>query len=70
MKHRIVHRLQKYVFNPPIKLALAVGLPLPEYAFDSCITKTGDLPLRLAHQTDVDFSVDIPPFFGLSKRSN
>ena len=32
MKHRIVHTLQKYVVNPPIKLALAVGLPLPGYA--------------------------------------
>jgi deazaflavin-dependent oxidoreductase (nitroreductase family) len=32
MKHRIVHTLQKYVLNPPIKLALAVGLPLPGYA--------------------------------------
>jgi deazaflavin-dependent oxidoreductase (nitroreductase family) len=27
MKHRIVHTLQQYVLNPPIKLALAVGLP-------------------------------------------
>jgi deazaflavin-dependent oxidoreductase (nitroreductase family) len=32
MKHRIVHKLQKYLLNPPIKLALAVGLPLPGYA--------------------------------------
>lgn len=32
MKHRIVHTLQKYVLNPPIKLALATGLPLPGYA--------------------------------------
>ncbi len=29
MKHRIVHTLQKYVLNPPIEIALAVGLPLP-----------------------------------------
>jgi deazaflavin-dependent oxidoreductase (nitroreductase family) len=33
MKHRIVHTLQKYVLNPPIKLALALGVPLPGYAF-------------------------------------
>jgi deazaflavin-dependent oxidoreductase (nitroreductase family) len=33
MKHQIVHALQKYLLNPPIKLALAVGLPLPGYAF-------------------------------------
>ena len=32
MRHRIVHALQKYVLNPPIKLALAMGLPLPGYA--------------------------------------
>jgi|SRR5215469_14495601 len=32
MKHLIVHTLQKYLLNPPIKLALAVGLPLPGYA--------------------------------------
>ena len=32
MKHRIVYTLQKYVLNPPIKLALALGLPLPGYA--------------------------------------
>ena len=32
MKHRIVHTLQKFVLNPPIKLALALGLPLPGYA--------------------------------------
>jgi len=32
MKHRIVHMLQKYVLNRQIKLALAIGLPLPGYA--------------------------------------
>jgi len=32
MKHRIIHTLQKFLLNPPIKLALAVGLPLPGYA--------------------------------------
>ena len=32
MKHQIVHTLQKYFLNPPIKLALATGLPLPGYA--------------------------------------
>ena len=32
MKHRIVHILPKYLLNPPIKLALAMGLPLPGYA--------------------------------------
>ena len=32
MKHQIVHTLQKYLLNPPIKLAFAMGLPLPGYA--------------------------------------
>jgi deazaflavin-dependent oxidoreductase (nitroreductase family) len=32
MKHRIVHSLQKYLLNPPMKIALAIGLPLPGYA--------------------------------------
>jgi deazaflavin-dependent oxidoreductase (nitroreductase family) len=32
MKHRIVHTLQKYLLNPPIKLALTIGMPLPGYA--------------------------------------
>ena len=32
VKHRIVHVLQKYFLNPPIKIALAMSLPLPGYA--------------------------------------
>jgi len=32
MKYLIVHTLQKYLLNPPSKLALAMGLPLPGYA--------------------------------------
>jgi deazaflavin-dependent oxidoreductase (nitroreductase family) len=32
MKRRVVHTLQKYMLNPPIKFALAIGLPLPGYA--------------------------------------
>jgi hypothetical protein len=30
--YRIIHTLQKYVLTPPIKLALAIDLPLPGYA--------------------------------------
>ena len=42
MKHQIVHTLQKYLLNPPIKLALAMGLPLPGYAlFETKGRKTG-----------------------------
>ena len=44
MKHRIVHALQKYVLNPPIKLMLAVGVPLPGYALlETKGRKTGKL---------------------------
>jgi deazaflavin-dependent oxidoreductase (nitroreductase family) len=32
MKHRVVHTLQKYLLNPPIKLVFAIGLALPGYA--------------------------------------
>ena len=32
MKHRIVHLLQKYVLNPPIKILFAVGIVPPGYA--------------------------------------
>jgi deazaflavin-dependent oxidoreductase (nitroreductase family) len=42
MKHQIVHKLQKYFLNPPIKLALAIGLPLPGYALlETTGRKTG-----------------------------
>ena len=42
MKHQIVHALQKYLLNPPIKLAFAIGLALPGYALLETIgRKTG-----------------------------
>jgi len=42
MKHRIVHALQKYLLNPPIKLLLALGLAPPGYALLETIgRKTG-----------------------------
>ena len=42
MKHRIVHALQKYVLNPPIKLLFAIGIALPGYALLETIgRKTG-----------------------------
>jgi deazaflavin-dependent oxidoreductase (nitroreductase family) len=46
MKHQIVHTLQKYVLNPPIKLALAVGLPLPRYALLETKGRTTGKPRR------------------------
>ena len=42
MKHRIVHLLQKYLLNPPIKLLFAMGVVLPGYALlETTGRKTG-----------------------------
>ena len=42
MKHRIVHLLQKYLLNPPIKLLFAIGLAPPGYALlETTGRKTG-----------------------------
>ena len=42
MKHQIVHALQKYVLNPPIKLLFILGIVLPGYALLETIgRKTG-----------------------------
>ena len=42
MKHQIVHALQKYVLNPPIKLLFAMGIVPPGYALLETIgRKTG-----------------------------
>ncbi len=46
MKHRIVHTLQKYFLNPPIKLALAIGLPLPGCALLETIGRKTGKPRR------------------------
>jgi deazaflavin-dependent oxidoreductase (nitroreductase family) len=32
VKHRLVHLLQKYVLNPPVRLAFALGVVPPTYA--------------------------------------
>ena len=42
MKHRIVHLLQKYLLNPPIKLLFVIGLVPPGYALlETTGRKTG-----------------------------
>ena len=46
MKHRIVHALQKYVLNPPIKLVFAVGLAAPGYALLETIGRKSGKPRR------------------------
>jgi deazaflavin-dependent oxidoreductase (nitroreductase family) len=46
MKYRIIHTLQKYVLNSPIKLALAMGLALPGYALLETIERKTGKPRR------------------------
>jgi deazaflavin-dependent oxidoreductase (nitroreductase family) len=42
MKHQIVHTLQKYFLNPPIKLLFAIGVAPPGYALlETTGRKTG-----------------------------
>jgi deazaflavin-dependent oxidoreductase (nitroreductase family) len=42
MKHQIVHVLQKYVLNPPIKMLFAIGVVPPGYALlETTGRKTG-----------------------------
>jgi deazaflavin-dependent oxidoreductase (nitroreductase family) len=44
MKRHIVHVLQKYLLNPPIKFLFAIGLALPGYALlETTGCKTGKL---------------------------
>jgi hypothetical protein len=58
MKHRIVHTLQKYFLNPPIKLALAMGLPLPGYALlETRGRKTGKPQRTLSRYRQIKISV-------------
>jgi F420H(2)-dependent quinone reductase len=44
MKHRIVHTLQKYLLNPPIKLLFAVGVAAPGYALLETTGRTTGKP--------------------------
>ncbi len=46
MKHRIVHLLQKYVLNPPIKFLFAIGLVPPGYALLETIGRKTGKPRR------------------------
>jgi deazaflavin-dependent oxidoreductase (nitroreductase family) len=46
MKHRIVHTLQKYLLNPPIKFLLAFGLAPPGYALLETIGRKTGKPRR------------------------
>ena len=42
MKHQIIHALQKYILNPPIKMLFAIGIVPPGYALlETTGCKTG-----------------------------
>ena len=46
MKHRIVHLLQKYLLNPPIKLLFSIGLAPPGYALLETTGRKSGKPRR------------------------
>ena len=46
MKHKIVHFIQKYLFNPPIKLLFALGIVLPGYALLETTGRKSGKPRR------------------------
>src|SRR5438309_9975528 len=46
MKRRIVHFLQKYLFNPPVKFLFAIGLALPGRALLETIGRKTGKPRR------------------------
>lgn len=46
MKHRIVHALQKYVLNPPIRLLFALGIAPPGYALLETTGRKSGKPRR------------------------
>jgi deazaflavin-dependent oxidoreductase (nitroreductase family) len=46
MKHRIVHFLQKYALNPPIKFLFAIGIVPPGYALLETTGRKSGKPRR------------------------
>lgn len=46
MKHRIVHALQKYLLNPPIKVLFALSVAPPGYALLETIGRNSRKPRR------------------------
>jgi deazaflavin-dependent oxidoreductase (nitroreductase family) len=47
MKHRIVHVLQKYLFNPPVKFMFAIGLAPPGRALLETTGRKSGKPRRI-----------------------
>jgi deazaflavin-dependent oxidoreductase (nitroreductase family) len=46
VKHRLVHLLQRYVFNPPVRLTFALGLAPPGYAILETVGRKSGQPRR------------------------
>jgi hypothetical protein len=46
MKHRVVHFLQKYLLNPPIRFLFAIGLAPPGYALLETVGRKTGRPRR------------------------
>ena len=46
MKRRIIHLLQKYLFNPPVKMLFSVGLVRPGYALLETTGRKSGKPRR------------------------
>lgn len=44
MKHRLVHALQKYLLNPPVRLAMAIGAVPPSYSLLETVGRTTGKP--------------------------
>jgi deazaflavin-dependent oxidoreductase (nitroreductase family) len=47
MKRRIVHILQKFLFNPPVKFMFAIGLAMPGRAILETIGRKSGKPRRI-----------------------
>ena len=46
MKRKVVRLVQKYVFNPPVKAAFALGIVPPSYALLETVGRTSGQPRR------------------------
>ena len=46
MNHRVIHTVQKYLLNPPIKVLLALGVAPPGYALLETIGRKSGKPRR------------------------
>ena len=54
MKHRIVHVVQKYLLNPPIRLLFALQIVAPGYAMIETVGRVSGKPRRTPVGNGVD----------------